>query len=113
MQYEKCRNLDDVLSMQLSSFRIPNDEECTLCAKADCLQNGDWIAHKGDQRYLTGCGGCVSGKWCWSGCAKFWNDRAVSIKCTWPNPKTEQEGDASILLDSEIVALRSSISVYC
>lgn len=87
MQYAVCRNLDDVLSKRLSSFRIPNDEECTLYAKVDCPPTGDWVAHTGDQGYLTGCGGCTSGKWCWSGCGNYWNDRAVSIKCTWTNPK--------------------------
>lgn len=87
MQYDVCRNLDDVLSKKLSSFRIPNDEECKLYAKLDCPETGDWVAHKGDQGYLTGCGGCAGGKACWSGCGKYWNDRAVSIKCTWKYPK--------------------------
>ncbi|TID27882.1 hypothetical protein E6O75_ATG00649 [Venturia nashicola] len=86
MQFEVCRNLDDVLSKQLSSFRIPNDEECKLYDDPDCQENRDWVLHKGDQSYLTGCGGCA-GKFCWSGCGKYWNDRVVSIKCTWSNPK--------------------------
>lgn len=87
IQYDVCHNFDEKLSKRLSSFRVPNDEQCKLYADRDCPEAGDWVAHRGDQGYLSACGGCFSGKTCWSGCAKHWNDKAVSVKCTWMYPE--------------------------